>query len=355
MRRGDIRKLMGGYAAGTLTEEERRELFAAALEDQELFDELMREEPLRELLADPASRFELRQALEKPASGLRLWWWALPASAGLAAAAFALLMIHPVPQPEPVRLAQARPPAPAVVEAPAPPPAPRAKTASKSQPGQAPGAARPPAAEEAPPERREAKVAAPSARDAAMSAVPAGPLAFADQASPAGTPPRAVAPPAAAALRVGPERGAPGARAAFYAIAEDTRSVIPDAAAPRLGLRYTRDAGVLTLEPNLPARVRVLDGEREIFNSAVGARARATIAAPEGRSLRVTVEREDAAPPASTSARGALAGRRLSATIEREDAATFVSTQPASEHDPEERATYVVAEPGAASMTVRVP
>ena len=52
----DIKKLLGGYATGTLTAEEQQALFAAALEDQELFDALAREQALRDLLSDPASR-----------------------------------------------------------------------------------------------------------------------------------------------------------------------------------------------------------------------------------------------------------------------------------------------------------
>ena len=40
----DIKKLLGGYATGTLTTEEQQALFAAALEDQELFDSLAREQ-----------------------------------------------------------------------------------------------------------------------------------------------------------------------------------------------------------------------------------------------------------------------------------------------------------------------
>ena len=47
----DVRKLLGGYATGTLTDEERNLLFSAALEHQELFDALADEEALRELLA----------------------------------------------------------------------------------------------------------------------------------------------------------------------------------------------------------------------------------------------------------------------------------------------------------------
>ena len=40
----DLHKLLGGYAAGTLTPEERRALFDAALADQALFDALADEE-----------------------------------------------------------------------------------------------------------------------------------------------------------------------------------------------------------------------------------------------------------------------------------------------------------------------
>ena len=63
MKPGDAEKLLGGYAAGTLTPEERQALFSAALEDQQLYDALVREEPLREVLADPAARAELLDAL----------------------------------------------------------------------------------------------------------------------------------------------------------------------------------------------------------------------------------------------------------------------------------------------------
>jgi len=41
----EIRKLIGGYATGTLTAAEQKLLFDAALDDQELFDELAREHP----------------------------------------------------------------------------------------------------------------------------------------------------------------------------------------------------------------------------------------------------------------------------------------------------------------------
>ncbi len=64
MKSREAKKLLGGYAAGNLTEEERRQLFEAALEDQELFESLAAEEPLRDLLSDPATRARLVRELE---------------------------------------------------------------------------------------------------------------------------------------------------------------------------------------------------------------------------------------------------------------------------------------------------
>jgi hypothetical protein len=61
----DVRHLLAGYATNSLSEEERKALFAAALEDQSLFDEMMLEQPLAELLADPNARDELSQTLIK--------------------------------------------------------------------------------------------------------------------------------------------------------------------------------------------------------------------------------------------------------------------------------------------------
>jgi len=61
----EVRKLLGGYATGTLTDEERNLLFSAALQDQELFDALADEEGLRELLAEPATRQTLLEQLQR--------------------------------------------------------------------------------------------------------------------------------------------------------------------------------------------------------------------------------------------------------------------------------------------------
>ena len=79
----DIKKLLGGYATGTLTEAEQQALFAAALEDQELFDALANEQPLRDLLTDPCGRATLLTARWTPRRAglggfwqwLRVRWW----------------------------------------------------------------------------------------------------------------------------------------------------------------------------------------------------------------------------------------------------------------------------------------
>ncbi len=66
MSQDEIRKLVGGYATGTLTEAERQALFDAALDDQDLFDELAREQSLKELLDSPGARTRLTAVLAPP-------------------------------------------------------------------------------------------------------------------------------------------------------------------------------------------------------------------------------------------------------------------------------------------------
>jgi hypothetical protein len=89
MKPTDAEKLLGGYAAGTLTPEERRALFAAALEDQQLYEALVREEPLRELLTDPAARANLLAELDvvpKP-------WYYRDVHPGIIVAAVSVVLI----------------------------------------------------------------------------------------------------------------------------------------------------------------------------------------------------------------------------------------------------------------------
>lgn len=82
----EAERLLGGHAAGILTEDERRALFASALEHQAVFDALMDEEALRELLADPAARKRLLDVLsEAMPTQVRPLWRRHPGTLGLAA------------------------------------------------------------------------------------------------------------------------------------------------------------------------------------------------------------------------------------------------------------------------------
>src|SRR5260370_208945 len=82
MNKEDIQKLIGGYATGSLTEEERLKLFEAALDDQELFDALQQEQTLKDLFDDPFSRDMVRRAvaesLPEPQTSRRRSWFRQP-------------------------------------------------------------------------------------------------------------------------------------------------------------------------------------------------------------------------------------------------------------------------------------
>ncbi len=100
MSEHDLEKLLGGFAANTLTPEERSRLYTAALQDQQLFNALADEQALKELLADPDVRRRLLRALQQSdaseADRARPWWaWfrkpaGLAFAGGLAAAVFAI-------------------------------------------------------------------------------------------------------------------------------------------------------------------------------------------------------------------------------------------------------------------------
>src|SRR5258708_4145128 len=129
----DIRKLVGGYAAGTLTPEEQQELFAAALEDQELLDEWAREQAMRDLLRDPAVKAELLSALDTPVRPGGFWQWLRrPMVAGLATAGVLTVAVVAVwqgarpaatRQTAQVTVAELRPMNEPSLQAPVPPPA----------------------------------------------------------------------------------------------------------------------------------------------------------------------------------------------------------------------------------------
>jgi hypothetical protein len=134
MSRDELHKLLGGYATGILTAEEREALFAAALEDQELFNALANEQPLRELFEDPATRARLLATLdERRAPWYRAWWipaTALAAMAGLAIVGFVVSRGRPEVRPIAVAELKRAAPVPGAPSAPAmanPPAAPKAK------------------------------------------------------------------------------------------------------------------------------------------------------------------------------------------------------------------------------------
>ncbi len=74
----DVRKLLGGYATGTLSPDEKQVLFEAALHDDALFAALSDEHALKDLLDDGAVRAQLLRATEEPrfsvATALREWF-----------------------------------------------------------------------------------------------------------------------------------------------------------------------------------------------------------------------------------------------------------------------------------------
>jgi len=102
MAEHELEKLLGGFAADTLTPEERRQLFTAAMQDQQLFNAIADEQALKELLTDPAVRRRLLQSLNNTtptsAGGSDSWrdWFRRPANlalaGGLATAVFAVVL-----------------------------------------------------------------------------------------------------------------------------------------------------------------------------------------------------------------------------------------------------------------------
>jgi hypothetical protein len=135
MTHEEAQRLLGGYATNSLSEVERKALFEAALEDQELFDALHGEQALKDLLDDEISRAQVRAALQGSSSGMatRPWWrrsWTWGLAGGLAAAAVTIAVVAVVNQPHPsqqrVEMAMADKPLSAERAAPAParPPSP---------------------------------------------------------------------------------------------------------------------------------------------------------------------------------------------------------------------------------------
>src|SRR5450755_1262372 len=120
MSADEARKLLGGYATGSLTDAERKLLFEAALEDQELFDELAGEQVLKQVLDEPGARQRLIAALDPPRQRMSLW---VTAAATLAVAVVIGIVVSNRTPPPPQQIAQVlKSPEPVAVHQPAPPP-----------------------------------------------------------------------------------------------------------------------------------------------------------------------------------------------------------------------------------------
>ena len=131
MKPVEAERLLGGYATGTLSEAERKTLFAAALDHQDLFDAVMDEEALRELLADPAAKAQLLTALASAAPKVVRFYrrpGLMGAAASLIVAATAGLAYLRSPEgvPQPMKQEEAKVPTVTSVAVPAEAPAPPA-------------------------------------------------------------------------------------------------------------------------------------------------------------------------------------------------------------------------------------
>jgi hypothetical protein len=123
----DIRDLLGRYAVGSLTTEERERLFDAALSDQDLFEELAREQELKMLLDEPGARDRMMRALEAP--NRRATWILAPAIAAALSIVLIAFLMRPVHKPTQVAVATTSPSAVAI-----PPPESAPPEVAKSEP-----------------------------------------------------------------------------------------------------------------------------------------------------------------------------------------------------------------------------
>ncbi len=103
MNEAEIRRLLSEYAAGSISDADRRILFQEALENQSVFESLAAEQPLADLMSDAAARSELRAALVPEGyRGLMGWLrrpWPIAAAATVAVALLAVFVSHRMEKP----------------------------------------------------------------------------------------------------------------------------------------------------------------------------------------------------------------------------------------------------------------
>jgi hypothetical protein len=140
----ELDRLLAGYATGQLSEAERQQLMQAALDDQAVFDALAAEEPLRELLADPAARQEILASLPPVQQRKSAWWrspWPWAVAGSLAAGLVVIVLLRPV-NPPAALVAEHKIADQKMLEAPAPvpvtpPPAPELRRRAPPKPERA--------------------------------------------------------------------------------------------------------------------------------------------------------------------------------------------------------------------------
>jgi len=109
----DIRDLLGRYATGSVTEQERQRLFHAALDNQEIFEELARELQMKQLFDEPGARNRIIRALEPPRNKTA-WILGIAATAALSVVLIVFLM-RPVPKPPQLAVIEKAPAPPTVI------------------------------------------------------------------------------------------------------------------------------------------------------------------------------------------------------------------------------------------------
>jgi Domain of unknown function (DUF4384) len=142
MTQEEIRKLLGGYATNALNADERRILFEAALEDQDLFNALQNEDALKELLDDPVLRDQVRSVLVTPAQPsrqTRFSWrqWAFGVAMPAMLAVIVIVVMNRANAPKLISMREpviAPAPSPKVEPPAAPPPAAKKQSASVRAP-----------------------------------------------------------------------------------------------------------------------------------------------------------------------------------------------------------------------------
>ncbi len=300
MAERDLEKLLGAFATDTLTAEERRALFEAALRDQALFDALADEQALKELLSDPVSRRRILAALERPsamtttsrAARVREWF-RRPANAALAgglAAAVVAIVVGTRLYEETLRTSVPR----VTIEDVKPPPQAPAPASTEPQARQEPRTLVPksePAAPVAPARAIAPRAEQKATPDQEEPATQAGRLPpKADLASPAAppSPPRRAGPAASApAIRAFGTVGSPrvSARALFYGEGRRTAAESTRAQAGQSSSLEERDSGAKPLGLRYSFVVRGRDG-RDVEVAPL-------IAFTEGDHPRLTIETND--------------------------------------------------------------